>query len=192
MKFKHIMTLTSALAINVVAFEATAHEELSLPKQKVQSLPHVELPTFKANDFKHNDEVITDGYVKIQGMKAIPEFLATPSEVAGNQGEYALINASSDTEIQKGLFAGDVLRNSISGGLAVVTGNIAVHISSDDNLSKLTEQLGLTVVKDLGIGIVIVKSLKQVELKKLEAKIIASGLVTAAKLERLENLNQAF
>lgn len=192
MKFKHIMTLTSALAINLVAFEATAHEELSLPKQKVQSLPYVELPTFKANDFKHNDEVITDGYVKIQGMKAIPEFLATPSEVAGNQGEYALINTSSNTEIQKGLFAGDVLRNSISGGLAVVTGNIAVHISSDDKLSELTEQLGLTVVKELGIGIVIVKSLKQVELKKLEAKIIASGLVTAAKLERLENLNQAF
>ena len=193
MKFKNILTLSSGLAVSVIAFQSLATELPAEFKRTTHAHANVSLPTFKASNFKHDGQQISDGYKKVQDMKAVPEFLATPSEVIGLQGEYALVkSARSSAANEEGLFAGDVMKNHISGGFAVVTGNFAVRVDDQSNLNELLEQFNLAVVKDLNIDVVIVKPVSQVDLNQLQGKMVASGLVKAVKLEKLENLNQAF
>ena len=193
MKFKNILTLSSGLAVSVIAFQSLATQLPVEFKRNAQSNTTVSLPAFKASDFKQGKQLISDGYKKVSGMKAVPEFLAAPDEVVGKQGEYALVKSShSNATTEEGLFAGDVMKNHISGGLAVVTGNFALRVDNQSNLNSLLAQFNLAIVKDLNIDVVIVKPVEQVDLSQLHGKIAASGLVKAVKLEKLENLNQAF
>ena len=193
MKFKNILTLSSGLAVSVMAFQLLAIELPTEFKRNAQAQTNVSLPVFKASDFKHDSQLISDGYKKVSDMKAVPEFLAAPDEVITMQGDYALVKSARSPEInEEGLFAGDVLKNHISGGFAVVTGHFAVRVDNQSNLNALLEQFNLAVVKNLNMDVVIVKPVSQVDLNQLQGKMVASGLVKAVKLEKLENLNQAF
>lgn len=194
MNFKNTILLASGFTLSLLAISSQANENKLLLTKNSVSTTAISLPTFSAADFQHLESATTAVYTKMANVKAVPQMLAQPDKVIKNHGGFALVQTARAASFSNdgGLYAGDVMKNQISGGLAIISGNIAVKVENTDNLNKLLKKLDLKLESDLGANLYVVKAKENTELNQLEGAILASNLVVFAQLERLENLDHAF
>lgn len=177
--------LVLAVTLSLSAFALQAQNNSSLLKQELTAQP-AEKSTMEKRTGQAN---VYGAYQLESNLVAVPQSLAELTVRKTDIGNMAVVEravSATDTDLRRDLRANDVVRNTFSGELGVITGNVALLGQADD-VSTLLQQFDLQVVKAAkSTGIYIVKPNRDVDLVQLLADIKTSGLVKTARLDVLE------
>lgn len=177
--------LVLAATLSVNAFALQAENNTSLLKQELTAQPAEKFTMAK----RTGQANVFGAYQLESNLVAVPHALAELAARKADIGNMAVVQravSAADTDLRRDLRANDVVRNTFSGELGVVTGNVTL-LGKQDAVNTLIQQFDLQVVKAAkSTGVYIVKPNRDVDLVTLLNDIKASGLVKTARLDVLE------
>jgi hypothetical protein len=180
MKFKTAILATS---LCLVMQTACAHDLKSELKQSTatQDVAKPSLASKQGNAMKY-------GMYQLQpDLIAVPQALANQANTRHNIADLSLVTRTADLDEYIEFRRNAVVRNSMTGEMGVVTGNISILSKKDADITHLLQQFNLKVIRSAGAtGVYIVQPVNDVELLTLLQQIKASGLVHTARLDILE------
>ena len=182
MKYKaSILATTLCLVMNT----ACAQDLKTELQQDVQTRI-AEKPSMAAKD----NQAVKYGMYQLQpDLIAVPQALANRSNSQQDIGNMSLVSRPADSDVDQMLEfrRNAVVRNSMTGEMGVVTGNISVLGKPGSSIDNLLQQFNLKIVRSASsTGVYIVQPVNDVELVSLLEQIKASGLVSTARLDILE------
>jgi len=182
MKYKtSILATTLCLVMNTACAQ-----ELKNELQQNANTRTVEKPSMAVNV----NQAGKYGMYQLQpDLIAVPQALADRNNSRKDIGNMTLVSRPADTDVDQMLEfrRNAVVRNSMTGEMGVVTGNISVLAKPDTGITGLLQQFNLKVVRSASsTGVYIVQPKDDVELVALLQQIKASGLVSTARLDILE------
>ncbi|MCG7565655.1 hypothetical protein MHM95_05080 [Pseudoalteromonas sp. CnMc7-15] len=131
-------------------------------------------------------------YEKVDNVRIVPAYLADPAKTVSVQGTNAYVQANDGAVAsdREGLWQGDVMRHSLRGEFATVSGNLVLIPAGD--IDAVLNTFDLQMVQQFANGTVLVKPATATELQQLNDQLQASDLVKASKVEVLHKVVDAF
>ena len=147
-------------------------------------------PSLEKASITEDDHAKRYGVYLLQpDLVAVPQALADRSISNKDIGNMTLVQRASTNDIDQTIEfrRNAVVRNSLTGEMGVVTGNISVLAKPGKDISQLLQQFDLKIVRSANsTGVFIVRAENDIELLSLLQQINASGLVKTARLDILE------
>lgn len=182
MKFK-IAVLAASLCLTI----PTAYAQNFKSELKQAAPTHnVDKPSFVS----HKGKTVKYGMYQLQpDLIAVPQALANQANTRHHIADMALVSRINSAELDEFIEyrRNAVVRNSMTGEMGVVTGNISILSKKDADITALLQQFNLKIIRSANVsGVYIVQPATDVELLSLLQQINASGLVNTARLDILE------
>lgn len=171
--------LAAALSMSCAA-QTIERSKINNSEIKPKSTIKVEKPEVSKADY---------GVYRIMpDLTVSPVQVTDPEQIVAVSGSEALVRkATSNTENTPLLTPNTVVKNTLSGELGVVSGNLLMVVKSLSALSELQSNFNLSVVSQTnGSNLVLMKAAENTDLLQLIEQVKASGLVKSVKLDIAE------
>lgn len=171
--------LAATLSMSCAA-QTIERSKINNGELKPKSTLKVEKPEMNTADY---------GVYRIMSdLTVSPVNLTDPEQIIAVSGNEALVRkTSSSSDDKQKLRPNTVVKNTLSGELGVVSGNLLLVVKDASALSALQAEHNLTVVSQTaGTNLVLMKAADNTDLQLLLEQLKASGLVKSVKLDIAE------
>ncbi|WP_444884747.1 hypothetical protein [Microbulbifer sp. PSTR4-B] len=178
MKLNKLIILTAAMCISGMTQASVMENEFS-----------AEVGGFKVKQLRENAEF---GIFKVEhSLARVPSSIAAPDQTVTTTGQIAIVNIDKNSE--RGIVGkGTIVRNTITGELTTLTGNVTVLLSKNVTASEVAEATGMKVLSVFpGTDIAILKIKEGNDLLEAFNAIKRSGLTIESRVEVTETMHKA-
>lgn len=172
--------LVMMLAVSIFSVQAKSARELL-------GQPTVQMDNKPSRDIDPNSK--TYGvYVLQSTLIALPQSIASRPDSSKELGNFTLVATEKNSKTIDEFRRNAVVKNSVTGELGVITGNLTILLKDNVNIQQLEQQFSFTIMESAEeTGIYIVQPSTEQNLIPIQDQLKRSGLVKAVRLDILEN-----